>query len=233
MRTLGQHHQPLGAGRRVGAAEHGHAALAHAVDLAHRLFDLLRVQVAPAADHDVLHAAGDIDVAVGDVGAIAGVEPAVVEQLRRLRRVAVVAVRGRRPLELESAFDTFGDFVPGLVDDAHRVAGKRPAAADKAQRAGIVGGGRHGTPLACERLALDRIDRRHAPERREQQPDRRLGQAVDRRHRLRRQAAAAKRSAKRRTVSGLTASAPLNASRHELRSSPASAASSMRLRHSS
>ena len=186
---LGQHHQPLGAGCRVGAAEHGDAALAHAVDLAHGLLDLLGVEVAPAADDDVLDAAGDVDLAVGDVGAVAGVEPAVVKQLGRLRRVAEVAVGRRRALELEPAFDALGHFVPGLVDDAHRMTGQRTAAADEAQRAGVAGAGRHGPPFAREGLALHRVDGRHAPERREQQPDRRLGQAVDRCHGLGPQAA--------------------------------------------
>ena len=37
------------------------------------------MQVAAGADDHVLDAAGDVDLAAGDVGEVAGVEPAVVE----------------------------------------------------------------------------------------------------------------------------------------------------------
>ena len=84
---LGQHDEPLGAAARIGPAEHRDAALADAVDRADRVLDLLRVQVAAATDHDVLDAAGDVDVAVGDVGPVAGVEPAA-------GRTAAPSVRG-------------------------------------------------------------------------------------------------------------------------------------------
>jgi hypothetical protein len=100
---LGQHHQPLGAAARVGAAEDRHAALAHAGHGADRLFDFLRVEVAAAADHDVLDAAGDEDLAFDRVGAVAVVEPAALaaaEQARSELRRAPVAAGGRGAAKL-------------------------------------------------------------------------------------------------------------------------------------
>ena len=51
----------------------------------------------------------------------------------------------------------------GLVDDAHFVAGQRPAAADEAQCTGVVGGGRHGAAFAREGIALHGVDGRRRP----------------------------------------------------------------------
>ncbi len=47
---LGHHHQPLGARAGVRAAQHGHAPLADAGDVARRLLHLVGVDVAPGAD---------------------------------------------------------------------------------------------------------------------------------------------------------------------------------------
>ena len=186
---LGQHHQALGAGGGVGAAEDRDAALAHAVHRTDRLLDFLRIEVAPGADDDVLDAAGDEEVVADPVGAVAAVQPAAVEQRGGLPRVAEIALRGRRAAEPQPALDALGDVAAVVVDQAHLVPGQRRAAGDEAQRRGVAGVRRHGAAFAREGLAPDGVDRRHAPQWREQQPDRALGQAVDRRHRLRRQSA--------------------------------------------
>jgi hypothetical protein len=186
---LGQHHQALGPARRVGAAEHGDAALAHAVDAADTGFDLLRVKVAPATDDDVLRAPGDVDLTVGAVGAVAAVEPVVVEQPCGLLRIAKVAMGCRRAAELEPALGALTDFAPLIVDQPRSVSWQRRTAGNEAQRTGIIGSRRQRAVLALEGLALDVVDPQGAPERREQQAEAGLGQAVHWRDRARTQAA--------------------------------------------
>ena len=150
------------------------------------LLDLLRIEVAPAADDDVLDAAGDVEIVADPVGAVAAVQPAVVEQASRLLRVAEVALRGRRAAEPEPALDALADVAPVVVDEAHFVPGQRRAAGHEAQRAGIAApAGRRGARARRARAGCGR-SRRHAPERREQQARPSLGQAVDRRHAPRR-----------------------------------------------
>ena len=182
---LGEHDDPLGLGARIDAAEDRHAALAHARQLADRLLELVRVEVASGADDDVLDAAGQVDVAAGDVGQVARLEPAAVEELARLRLVAEVAASRRRAAELEASLAALGDLAPGRVDDADLVARKRPAAGDELERVRALRGrrgppGRDGRgPSRSMRSTTGR-----APERRKREPDGALGQPVDRRHRL-------------------------------------------------
>ena len=61
---LGDDDQPFGAGPRVLDAEGGDAAAPHARHVGDRFLDLLRIDVAAAGDDDVLHAAGDEEIAV-------------------------------------------------------------------------------------------------------------------------------------------------------------------------
>ena len=154
---------------RIGAAEHGDAAPAHAGHRADRVLHLVRIDVAPAADDDVLDAAGEVHLAVGDVGAVAGVEPVAVEQAPRLLRIAVVARGGRRPLELQPSLDALAQLLAERVDDADLVPRQRASAGDEAQRAGIVGGRGLGPPVATEGLAANAVDARPATQRRTQQ----------------------------------------------------------------
>ena len=81
---LRQHDQALGPARWVRAREHGNATLANARSVADRQLQVLRVDVAPAADDQVLYAAGDVDLAVGAVGIVARVQPLIMEQLAGL-----------------------------------------------------------------------------------------------------------------------------------------------------
>ena len=65
-----------------------------------------------------------------EVPEVAGVEPIAIEQAARLFGVVEVALRRRRPAELDTAFATILHDVAGTVDDAHLVAGKRLPARD-------------------------------------------------------------------------------------------------------
>jgi hypothetical protein len=131
---LGQHDQPFGAALGVGRAERGHAAFAHAVDRADRVLDLLRVEVAAAADDDVFHAPRDVHLAGGDIRAISGVEPAVVDEPRGFLRIAEVALRGRRAAEMQVPLDPLADFAVGVVDDADRVKHRQQRVLDRSVR---------------------------------------------------------------------------------------------------
>ena len=113
-----------------------------------RFLDLLRIGVAAGADDDVLHAAGDVDVAARDVGAVAALDPAVVEQLARLRLVAEIALGHRGPAEFQHALVALADLVAGIVHDAHVVLLDRMAAGDHLDRVGVVRPGRLGIAAA-------------------------------------------------------------------------------------
>ena len=98
---LGHQDQALAAELRIGGGEGRHAALADAGDLAHRLLHLVGVEVAAAADDHVLDPPGQVDLAAGQVGAVAGVVPAVADESSRGLGVAEIAPRRRGSLELQ------------------------------------------------------------------------------------------------------------------------------------
>lgn len=91
---FGDHHQALLAAGRVRYAEHGHAALAYARQVADCLLEVVGVEVAAGADDELLRPASDVELAVGEVGMVASHQPAVVEQGGARRRVAVIAGGG-------------------------------------------------------------------------------------------------------------------------------------------
>lgn len=122
---LRQHNQAFRAGGGIGTAEHRHATPADALHTPHRILDLLRVEVAPAANDDVLHPAGDVDVARGRIGAVTGVQPAVVEQLRGFLRIAEVAARRRWAAELQPALHALAELAALRIDDADLMARPR------------------------------------------------------------------------------------------------------------
>ena len=70
---LGQHHDFFGRALLVEQAEGGGAA--HPVDEAGQLLEAVRRIVAAVLDDQVLAAAGDVKLAVGEITEIAGVEP--------------------------------------------------------------------------------------------------------------------------------------------------------------
>ena len=65
-------------------------------NVADRLLEFVGINVAAAADDQILDAAGEKDLAADQIRVVAGVEPFAVEQLARLIGVAVVAAGRRR-----------------------------------------------------------------------------------------------------------------------------------------
>jgi hypothetical protein len=156
---LREHHDPFGSARRVRGAEHRDAAAPHARQIADRLLQLVRADVASAADDDVFFAPGEEQRAFGQVGAVAGVDPLAGEQRLRRLGIAVVARGGRRAAELQQAFLPVGQLQARAVDDAEVVARDRRAAADDDERRRIVRRQRTRLP-PCARNERDRGGRR-------------------------------------------------------------------------
>ena len=176
-------HEPLRAALGIRGAEGGDASGAHTRYRGRRRFRFMGVQVAAALDDQVLGPPGEEEIAVGDVAEVAGVEPAIVAGDRARRaRVAVVAGRGRRPPESDPSFAALGGRVSAGVHDLELVAGKGPPAGDEAQRLRLVGRRRHRVARGLEGRALDAVDARRPAGRGRGQPDRALGEAVDRQH---------------------------------------------------
>ena len=126
-----------------------------------------------------------MDIAAGDIGQVAGIQPFAVEQLGRRLGVAEIAPGGRRSPELKTAFATFGHFPPGVIDDADLMSRQWPAAVDQGQRPGVVLDRLHGAACFHEHIALDAVDDRAPADGRKSKSHRTLGQAIDRQHRLR------------------------------------------------
>ena len=170
---------------RIGAAERRDAPPAHAREGPDRVLHFLRIDVAPAADHDVLDPAGEVHLAVGHVGAVAGIEPVAVEEAPRLARVAEIALRRRRSPEFQPTLDALVRLLATeRVDDADLVPRHRAPAGDEPQCGRVLGRGGLGPAVARERLAANAVDARPAAQRRDQEAHGALGQAVHRRHRL-------------------------------------------------
>ena len=186
--SFGQHHEPLGFAHGIGAAEHRHAAFADAGNVADRLLQIVGIDIASAADNDVLDATGDVDLAARDVSEVARVQPVVVEQLARLLRVPEVAAGGGRALEFETALYSITEFPAGTVDDADLVSWQRPAAGNHAQRRHIARRGWHSVAGTHEWLARNHVDQRSAVQWRKGEPHRAFRQPVHGHDRLSAQA---------------------------------------------
>ncbi|WP_367141925.1 hypothetical protein, partial [Mesorhizobium sp.] len=125
----------------IGGAEHDDASLAHAGDARDSLFDLLRVDVTPGADDDVLYPAGDVDIAARHVCPVSAVEPAIAEQLARLGIVSEIAGGRRWAAEFEPAFLAVANFAAGPIDDADFMTWQWMSASDDFKRFRIAGAG--------------------------------------------------------------------------------------------
>jgi len=98
---LGYQNNPLGSGARIGAAEYGDPAMLHAGELACGLLGLVGVQVAAAADDDVLHPPSQVQLTARQVAEVPGVHPRPVAQRPGGRLVAELARGGGRSGELD------------------------------------------------------------------------------------------------------------------------------------
>jgi hypothetical protein len=89
-RVSDHHNQLVGTGRLVGQAAHRDTTLPHTAQARHRLLQFIREKVASGANHEILGAPIDVEFPVGQIPDIAGVEPAVLDQMAGLLVVAVV-----------------------------------------------------------------------------------------------------------------------------------------------
>ena len=160
---LGQDHDALGAGGRIGDAEGGDAVLAQAGNGSDRFLDLVRRDVLAGADDDVLDPAGDEEVAARHIGAVAGVEPAVVEQLTGLGRVAEIARGRRRTAKFEAALPALAELSAHIVDDADLVLGDRMAAGDDLDGVEIIRPAGSAIPRVLKADSIDAVDQRRRP----------------------------------------------------------------------
>ena len=81
----------IGTLKVTGAAESSHPSGSDLVELADRFFQFVWVDIAAGADDDVFDPPGQVDLAVGDIGEIAGIKPILPEELRGGGRIAKVA----------------------------------------------------------------------------------------------------------------------------------------------
>ena len=185
---LGEDDHALGAARRIGRAEHRHAAAAHSGEVAHPFLELVGADVAPAADDDVLLAAGDVEAAFRHVSAVAGVDPFAVEQRLRRLRISVVAGGGRGTAELQLPLAAVRKLETRRVDHAQVVIRNHRAARHDFQRRGVrrwcierfAGGGKT--------FAVERIHSPLLAGRGEGEAHGGFRQSIDRRHDVRAEA---------------------------------------------
>ena len=128
---LGQHDQPLGAGGRIGAAEDGNTTAAHAGDATDRALDFMRADVAAAPNDHVLDPTGQVDLAIGDIGPIARIEPVAVEEALCRFGIVEIARRRRRATELQPAFLALGQL-------SRLATGRDADGADVGQQVGVA-----------------------------------------------------------------------------------------------
>ena len=74
----------------VRAAEYSNTAGAYTGDIADGFFQFMGIDVAPRTDDYVLDAPGDINLAIGNVGQVSGIQPVLVEKLSGVVGVTVI-----------------------------------------------------------------------------------------------------------------------------------------------
>src|SRR6185503_17223248 len=136
---LGHHHRDLGT-RAVEAGEGDALPVADAVDPGGDALDVLRVVVLAVEDDEVLGAAADVELALGEVAEVPGLEPAAAEGL--LRRLVFTEVTGgdAGPAEPHLADLPLAEPLPARADDRDLVPGEGPAAGDELHGGAAVRG---------------------------------------------------------------------------------------------
>ena len=176
---LGDHHQPLGPVGPGGRKDRD-AAAPYAGKVADGGFQLVRMDVAAAADDDVLDPARQIDLAPGDVGQVAGLEPVAVEQVACRLRVLVIADGRRGTVELQAPLAALGHFAAGIVDHPELMPGERRTARHDLDRVFVPGRHRHRTRPLDQLGPVDPIGEQPPAGPGKGQPHAALGKAVDR-----------------------------------------------------
>ena len=156
--------------------------LAQAGNGANSFLDLVRRDVLASPDDDVLDPPGDEEIAFGYVGAIAGIEPAVVKQLARLYRILKIPGRCRWTAEFKAAFSAFTKLAAHVIDDADFMIRYRLPTGDKFDGVRIIERCRLSNPARVQGGPVHAVDDRRTPRRRQRDGDRIFGEAVDRRH---------------------------------------------------
>ena len=130
------------------------AAAPHAGDIADRFFQLVGADVAAAADDDVLLAPGEVQHAVVEIGAVAGVQPFAVEELARGLGVAVIAARRRRPRNCSAPSERSGSSRPAA--STTRISWSGIARPQATTLSGAGSSSRAAPPRRCARTARGR-----------------------------------------------------------------------------
>ena len=105
------------------------------------------------------------------VGAVAAVEPTVVNEVPRFGLVVEISPSRRRTAEFEPSLLPFGEFVTGLVHNAYFMTRQRLAASYDFEQFRIAWICRLGQAMSAELFPVDLIYDRKPPERRECESD--------------------------------------------------------------
>src|SRR5579872_2638477 len=183
-----EHDESFGRRRWLRQAKRHYATLADSVQITYNVLDLVRIDMLPATDDDVLDATGDIQLALGQVRAISSITPGALYQFRGCIRVLKVSGCCRRTSELQDTLDPFRDFQAGIVDDSHAVAWKWATAGHESKHVRGALRLRYRPSFAGHRRAIHTVDNRTAPHRWNRQPHSCFRQSEYRSHCLRSQA---------------------------------------------
>src|SRR5581483_10340999 len=93
------------------------------------IFEFVWEEVPAAADDDVFHASGDVELATREVAEVAAIEPIAIKKLRCALAVAVITLRRGWAAKLDSADASLGQRLTTLVDDTDVSIGQRESAA--------------------------------------------------------------------------------------------------------
>jgi len=111
------------------------------------MLELVRIHVVAAADDHVLGAAGEIELTVGEIAEIAGIQPLTVHKLGSGFGIPIIAGGCRRAAELNPPLRALRKLTAVPINDAYPVARKDAAAGDNLQRLGFVGAAGSARPV--------------------------------------------------------------------------------------
>src|SRR5512146_2225162 len=125
---LGHDHDALGSGTGIRNAEGNDTSLANARYVPDGFFHLMRIDVAACPLDHIFASAGDEHIARDRVSEIAGIEPAIAEELLRFRGIAEITRRRRWSAELQPSFPPVFEFAADDIEDADLMTWQCPAA---------------------------------------------------------------------------------------------------------
>ena len=161
-------------------SKHSNAALADSIEFANRSFNLVLIDVASAADDDVLDPPCKINIAPGYVSEVASFQPIAVEKLLGFCFVQVVAPSRRRPRKLQTPLVAIRNLTTGIVDDAYLMSWDQRATGCDLGRIAAVGGNRNCFRFLRQGDAIDPIRKQTAPRSWKRQTDAIFGESINR-----------------------------------------------------